>query len=89
MAKIATLTLPDELLQRHTEAFFEVESELRVGRKNLVGAQLNGIAVRAAARLGWLDVTEEEVGDLKPYNVTDIATKINDALADAYALPGE
>lgn len=88
MAKTATLTLPPELLQRHIEAFFTAEAELRAG-KNPVGAELNGNACRVAARLDWLDVTEAEVGDLHPGNVTAIARAINEAIAAAYDVPGE
>jgi hypothetical protein len=85
---MATLTLPPELLQRHVEAFFAAESELRAGR-SLVGAQLNGIAARVAARLGWLDVAEETVDDMHPGAVLRIASEINRAIAAAYELPGE
>ena len=86
---MAKLTLPGELLQRHIEDFFAAERELRDGRANLVGAQINGIAARVAARLGWLDVPEEAVGDLRPVEVLNIATAINKAIAEAYDLPGE
>lgn len=85
---MATLTLPPELLQRHVEAFFAAEYELRAGRV-LVGAQLNGIAARVAARLGWLDVEEETVGDMHPGEVLRIAEAINRAVAAAYELPPE
>ena len=85
---MAKLTLPPELLQRHMEAFFAAEAELR-GGKPLSGAQLNGNTARIAARLGWLDVAEEAVGDMRPAEVMRIATELNRAVAAAYEVPGE
>jgi len=85
---MATLTLPPELLQKHVEEFFAAESELRAGR-SLVGAQQNGIAVRVAARLGWLDVAEEDVGEMHPGEVLRIAAELNEAIGAAYELSGE
>ena len=96
---MATLTLPPELLQKHVELFFYAEQGFREAfiaadpevrtRRSLASVQTNGNAVRAAARLGWLDVAEEDVGEMHPGEVLRIAAELNEAIGAAYELSGE
>lgn len=76
-----------------TAAIAEFSAGLRIARERagtLTGPETNGLDVRAAAGCGWLDeVTLEGVGDLRPGEVTRIASEIGDLLTEAYKIPGE
>jgi len=48
----------------------------------------NGVVVRAACRAGVLmDLEERAVGDMKPWQVTQAAKLVNDAIVAAFEIP--
>jgi len=48
----------------------------------------NGVIVRAACRAGVLmDLEERAVGDMKPWQVTQAAKLVNDAIVAAFEIP--
>ena len=48
----------------------------------------NGVVVRAACRAGVLtDLEENAVGDMKPWQVTQAAGLVNDAIVAAFEIP--
>jgi len=91
---MATLTLPTELLQRHVEALFGFEADIRLQRETELGRGLRGVEVNTvtamtAAKMGWLDVAPEAVLDMPAGEVLRIASAVNEMIRKTYEVPGE
>ncbi len=58
-------------------------------RDTFTSTEVVGVTVRAMARLGWLgeDVSEDDVGDMRPGDVTAFSDQFNALLEAAYEIP--
>jgi hypothetical protein len=83
-----TLELPEPFRQRDAEAYYLALSALD-GADDVIRIVHTGNIVRAAARVGWVPgLAEENVGDLPPAAVADLAAGIQNRLAKAFQLSG-
>jgi hypothetical protein len=85
-----TVSLPADPRQRDIEQFLAARRKFGPVVEARYGIETNGEFVRAAADLGWIEgLTADDVGNMRAAVVAQLATPINEWIAEALDLPGE